>query len=137
MALYNKFHSFAAGIANGVHNLSSDQLVVALTNTAPVAENSVLADITQIAYTNLSSRNITTTSSTQTAGTYSLVLEDLVLTASGAVAEFRYAVVYNDTAIGDPLIGWYDRGEGNEITLQDGESFTIDFTEAQTLFEIA
>lgn len=135
MAIFNKFNSLAADLPNGVHNLSSGQLVVALTNTAPVAGNSVLADITQIDYTNLSSRNITTTSSTQTAGTYSLVLQDLVLTASGAVPEFRYVVIYNDTPAGDPLIAWYDYGSG--VVMSENETFTIDFTEAQTLFDLS
>lgn len=135
MAIFNKFNSLAADLANGVHNLSSGQLVVALTNVAPVAGNSVLADITQIAYTNLSSRNITTTSSTQTAGTYSLVLVDLVLTATGAVPEFRYVVIYNDTPVGDPLIAWYDYGSG--VVMSENETFTVDFTQAQTLFDLS
>jgi hypothetical protein len=135
MATFNKFNAVAADLPNGAHDLSSDQLVVALTNVAPTAANSTLSDLTEIAYTNLSSRNITTTSSTQTAGTYSLVLQDLTLTASGAVAEFRYVVIYNSAPAGDPLIGWYDYGSG--VTLADGESFTIDFTDAQTLFDLS
>lgn len=134
MATFNKFNALVADLPNGVHNLASNQLVVALTNTAPTAGNSVLADITEISYTNLSSRNITTTSSTQTGGTYSLVLQDLVLTASGTVPTFRYVVIYNDTATGDPLIGWYDRG--STLDMVNGDTFTIDFTQSQTLFEI-
>lgn len=137
MATYTKFNQTVEDLANGVHDLSADQLVVALTNTAPVAGNSVLADLTEISYTNLSSRNITTTSSTQTSGTYSLVLEDLVLTASGGtVADFQYVVIYNDapTSPADPLIGFYDYGSA--VSLGDGESFTIDFTEAQTLLDL-
>jgi hypothetical protein len=135
MATFNKFNAFVADVANKVHNLGSDQLTVALTNTLPTSANSVLADITEISYTNLSSRNITTTSSTQTAGTYSLVLQDLVLTASGAVPTFRYVVIYNSTAAGGPLIGWYDYGSG--VTMADSETFTIDFTNAQTLLDIS
>jgi hypothetical protein len=127
MATYNKFQKFVEDIAEKVHNLASDQIVVALTNTAPAATNSVLTDITQISYTNLSSRNITTTSSSHTTGTYSLVLTDLVLTASGAVGPFRYVVIYNDTPTSpaDPLIAWYDYG--SSISLASGETFTIDF----------
>lgn len=128
MATFNKFQPFVENLAEGVHNLGSNQLVVALTNTAPVATNSVLTDITQITYTNLSSRNITTTSSAQTTGTYKLILTDLVLTASGgSVGPFRYIVIYNDTPTSpaDPLIGYYDYG--SSITLADGETLTIDF----------
>ncbi len=136
MASFNKLQPFVADLANGVHNLASHQLVVALTNTTPNAAHGTLSQLTQISYTNLSSRNITTTSSTQTGGTYSLVLQDLVLTASGgSVGPFRYVYIYNDTAASDNLIGYYDYG--SEVTMQNGESFTIDFTQAQTLFDLA
>lgn len=127
MAAFNKFNAFVEHLAEGVHNLGSNQLVVALTNTLPTSANSVLADITQIAYTNLSSRNVTTSTSSQTGGTYSLVCNDLVLTASGAAATFRYVVLYNDTPTSpaDPLIGWYDYGSA--VTLANAETFTVDF----------
>jgi hypothetical protein len=85
MATFQKFNSFVEALAEKVHNLGSDQIVVALTNSAPSAANTVLANITQISYTNLSTRNVVTISSSQTGGVYTLVLTDLVLTASGAV----------------------------------------------------
>ena len=132
---YVKFQPFVEAIAEKKHNLATDQLVVALTNSAPSAANSVLADITQISYTNCSTRNITTTSSSQTAGTYSLVLVDLTLTATGTVGPFRYIVIYNDTATNDDLIGYYDIG--SNITLSSGETYLLDFSEAQTLLTIA
>ena len=113
--------------AEKVHNLGADALTIALSNVAPVATNSVLANITEIAYTNLSARVVTVSSSVQTSGTYKLVCADLVLTASGAVATFRYVVLYNDTPTSpaDPLIGWWDYGSA--VTLANGETFTIDF----------
>jgi hypothetical protein len=128
MATFNKFNAFVEHIAEGVHNLQTGTLTIALTNTAPSASNSVLADITQIAYTNLSSRVVTVSSSSQTGGTYSLVCADLVLTQSTTTsAAFRYAVLYNDTPTSpaDPLIGWWDYG--SSITLAPGETFTVDF----------
>ena len=135
MATFNKFNVLTASLANGLHNLASDQITVALSSTLPTAGMANLAALTgAIAYTNLSSRNVTTTSSTQTGGVYSLVLADLVLTASGAVPTFRYVVLYNSTAVGGELIGWYDYG--SNVTMANLETFTIDFTDAQTLFDI-
>ena len=137
MATYNKFNQFVEDVAHGVHDLATDQLVVALTNTAPVATNSVLADLTEISYTNLSSRNITTSASAESSGTYKLTLSDLTLTASGAVATFRYVVIYNDnpTSPADPLIAWYDYG--SSITMANGETFDIDFDGTNGLLTIA
>lgn len=131
MAAFVKFESFTEALAEKHHNLGADQLVVALSNAAnapSASADALLADFTQIAYTNLSSRTVTTSSSAQTTGTYKLVLADLVLTASGTVAAFRYVVLYNDTATtpgADPLIGYYDYG--SDLTLLNGETLTIDF----------
>jgi hypothetical protein len=127
MATYNKFNAWAETMVEAA-NLASDQFVIALTNSAPIASNSVLADITQISYTNLSSRNVSTTSSSQTSGTYTLVLADLVMTASGSVGPFRYVVLYDDTVASDPLVGWWDYG--SSITMANTETFTVDFTGA-------
>lgn len=126
MATFNKFNSWAEVMVEGA-NLGSDAFVVALSKTASSASNSVLADIAQISYTNLSARALTTASSSQTGGVYSLSLNDLVLTASGPVATFRYVVIYNDTVAtpADPLVCWFDYGSA--ITMANGETFTIDF----------
>jgi len=133
---YTKFQQFVEDLAEGKHDLGSDQIKVALTNTAPVNTNSVLADLTEITYTNCSSRDITTTASAQTGGTYKLTLADLTLTASGgSVGPFRYVVLYNDTASGDPLIAFDDYG--SSITLSAGESFLIDFSDSNGVLTIA
>ena len=135
MAAYNKFNSFVEAICEKEHNLASDQLVVALTAAAnaPVAGNSQLSNLTEVSYTNLSSRNITTSSSSQTAGSYSYVPADLVLTASGAVATFRYLAIYNDTSTSDKLICWFDYG--SNVTMASGDTFTLDF--GSSLFTLA
>ena len=126
MASFNKFQSFVEALAEKVHNLGADTLKIALTNSAPVATNTVLANITEVAYTNLSTRTVTVSSSSQTTGTYSLVCNDLVLTSSGGTTgPFRYAVLYNDTATNDNLIGYYDYG--SSLTMANTETFTVDF----------
>ena len=137
MATYTKFNTFVEKLAEKTHNLGSDSLVLALSNVAPTAAtDSVLADITQIAYTNLSSRALTVSSSAQSSGTYKLVINDLVLSASGgSVAAFRYLIIYNDTATSDELIGFYDYG--SSLTLANGESLTVDFDGAGGVLTIA
>ena len=129
-------YSLVEAIAEKVHNLGSDTLKVALTNSAPSQSNTVLANITEISYTNCSARTLTVSSSAQSSGTYKLVVSDLVLTASGgSVGPFRYAVIYNDTATNDELIGYYDYG--SSITLADGETLTLDFDGTNGVFTLA
>lgn len=130
MASYNKHNQFVEDMAEKVHNLQSDAITAYLTAAAnaPVATNSILTNLTQISYTNLSSRVFSVTTAAQSSGTYTYLLADLTLTASGAVATFRYAGYYNDTPTSpaDPLIGWWDYG--SDVTLASGETFTYDFT---------
>tara|TARA_S200002703_G_scaffold85226_1_gene73613 strand:+ start:1874 stop:2311 length:438 start_codon:yes stop_codon:yes gene_type:complete len=144
MASFVKINDF---VANAVENmdLQSDQLAIALSNTAPGSEssnptadgNGILGNVTQISYSNLSSRNLTTSSSSQSGGVYKLILADLTLTASGgSVAAFRYIYIYNDTVTSpaDPLIGYYDYG--SSLTLNDGDTFTIDFSPSNGVIQL-
>jgi hypothetical protein len=130
MAAFTKFHCLPEHLAEKVHNLGSDTLKVVLTDVAPVAAtNTVLTDITDLAtgggYTAGGSA-VTVTSSAQSGGVYSLAGNDLVFTASGGtIGPFSYAVLYNDTATNDELIGYWPYG--SSITLADGETFTLNF----------
>lgn len=129
MATFNKFNAFVEDLAEKVHNLGSDTLKVMLTNSAPVATNSVKADLTEIAAQNgytAGGTQATISSSSQTSGTYKLVLADVTFTASaGGFGPFRYAVLYNDTSTSDSLIGWWDYA--SSITLVNaGETFVVD-----------
>lgn len=144
MASFVKVNDF---VKNAVHNmdLESDQIAVALTNTAPGSEssnptadgNGIVGNLTEISYSNCSSRNITTTSSSQTSGTYKLVLADLTLTASGTVGPFRYIYIFDDTVTSpaDPIIGYYDYG--TSITLNNGDTFTLDFSPTNGVIQLA
>jgi hypothetical protein len=127
MATYNKFNSFVEAICEKKHDLSSDAITVALcaAANAPVATNSELTDLTVASVANLDDVTPTVSSSSQSSGTYKLVLTDLTMTASGAVGPFRYVVLYNDTAANDELICWYDYG--SEVTLASGDTFKLDF----------
>ena len=139
MATFNKFHSFVEAVAEKVHNLGADTLKVMLTNSAPLATNTVKANLTEISAGNGYTAGGTAaslTSSSQTSGTYKLVLGDVVFTASGGtIGPFRYAVLYNDTATNDELIGWWDYA--SSITLADGETLTVDFDPSAGVLTLA
>src|SRR5215469_13153580 len=86
MAAYNKFQIFVQNLANGVHNLGTDTLKVALTDVAPVATNSLFSNITEISAGNgytAGGATTTVSSSTETGGVYKLVSGNVTFTASG------------------------------------------------------
>lgn len=134
MATLNKVNAFVLNLGNKKHNLGSDQFKVALSAAAPTATMIAVSEITEISYTNCSTRNITTTSFAQASGVATLILTDLVLTATGTVGPFRYVTVYNSTATSFELIGWYDYGAS--ITLANGDTFTIDFDGSNGFFTL-
>lgn len=139
MASGNKHHSFVENLAEKVYNLGSDTLKFLFTNTAPVASNTVKANLTEISAGNgyaAGGPSVTITASSQTSGTYKLVGNDVVTTASGGtIGPFRYVDLYDDTATNDELIAWWDYG--SSITLQNGESFTIDLDQTGGILTIA
>src|ERR1022692_2830048 len=131
MAAFNKFNIFVLDVSNGKHNLGSDNLKVMLTNTAPVATNAVLADITEISAGNgysAGGTQATQVSNTQTSGTEKLILSNVTFTASGgSIGPFRYCVLYNSTQASPvkPLIGWYEYG--NNLTVTAGKYLQVEF----------
>jgi hypothetical protein len=140
MATFNKYQCFVENLAEKVHNLQSDTLKIALTNTAPTATDTVWNTTVYPAPTSASGytaggNTLTVTSSAQTSGTYKLVVSDSVFTASGGqIGPFRYVVFYNSTASG-AVIGYYDYG--SSITLNDTETFTVDFDQTNGVLTIA
>ena len=132
MASYNKFNDFSEQLANGAQNFASDTYKVALSNSLPVATNTALANITQISAGNgyTSGGSATTITLSESSGTTSVSGTQVVFTASGgAMGPFRYVVLYNDTTstpVNKPLVAWWDYG--SSITLADGETFTVKFS---------
>ena len=134
MAEMTPVNSFAMDVHDGVHDLNTAALTVALcaSANAPVATNTVLANLTEIAYTNLSTRAIAVNSFATVGARAEVNADDLVLTASGGNVEtFRYAVLYNDTAASDNLIGWWDLGQ--DITILDGNTHKLNFDGATNI----
>jgi len=143
VATYNKFQDYTEQLNKGVHVWGTHTFKAAFTNSAPVATNTVLADITQIAtaggYTGGAGGGVTLDSVTLTeaSGTAKVTIADEVFTASASVGPFRYVVIYNDSATSpvDALVCWYDYGVGG-VTLLDTETFTIDFDPTNGLWQL-
>jgi len=136
MATYTKFQCFVEDLAEMKHNLASDTLKVAFSNAAnaPSASADVkLADINTVSVANLDSVTLTVSSSSQTSGTYKLVVADKTMTANGSVGPFQYVIIYNDTASNKELICFFDYG--SEVTLASGDTFKLDF--GTELFSLA
>ncbi|MEN9924359.1 MAG: hypothetical protein RL268_485 [Pseudomonadota bacterium] len=133
-----------------VVNATSDTFRIALSNTAPASEtnnptatgNGVLANVTQVSYTNYSDnltvdRQLQSVTFAEAAGTTKFDAADFIITASGGtLATFRYIYVYDDTPTSpaDPLVQVWDYGSG--ISLADTQTATITF-HANGMFTIA
>lgn len=141
MAAYNKFNVFTLDLLNGAHDFDAHSFKVMLTNTAPVATNTVKANITEISagsgYT-AGGTATTITTSAVSGTTAKAVGTDVVFTASGgSIGPFRYAVLYNDTTStpAKPLIAWWDYG--SSVTLADTETLTVDFDGTNGILQIS
>lgn len=131
MAAYNKFETFVGDLGLKIHELNADLLKVYLSNAVPSASlDNVKADLAEIAAGNgyTAGGQDTLNTYSEATGTGTLVGTDVVWTAAaGTIGPFQYVPLYNDTPAApvDPLISWWDYGSA--LTLQDGESFTVDF----------
>lgn len=145
MAAFNKFNQFVADLASGVHQLqtgTSHVFKVMLTNSAPTASNSIKGDLTEISAGNGYSAggiSVGTITGSQSSGTFKFVGgTDPVWTASGGtVGPFRYAVLFNDTpsSPAKPLVGYWDYG--SSVTLNSGETFTVDLDQTNGILTLA
>lgn len=129
MATYNKFEGFVGYLGLAAVNLNTDTLKVYLSNATPSASlDDIKTDLAEITAGNgyTAGGADSTNTYSEASGTGTLAGTDIVWTASGGtIGPFRYAVLYDDTHASDILIAWWDYGSA--ITLNDGESFTVDF----------
>jgi hypothetical protein len=140
MATYNKFNDFSEQLVNGVQDFDANTYKIMLVNSpAPVATNSVKANLTEISagsgYT--AGGTATTIAVSETSGTTTVTGTQVVFTAAaGSIGPFRYAVLYNDSSASDNLVAWWDYG--SSITLADTETFTVKFnnTSPGTIFTL-
>jgi hypothetical protein len=132
MASFNKFQDFVQALAEKEHNLNADTLNVYLSNATPdAAADADKADLAEISTGSGYTGPIDTQNTgAEATGTYTLTGTKCVVTASGAVAQFRYVVLYNDTHSTDGLIGWWDRGAA--LDMISGDTFSVKFNNSDT-----
>lgn len=145
MAVYNKFQDFVEQALLAKHDFSGAGNVfkVFLTNEAPLATDTVKADMLEIAagngYTAGGEDSLNTLA--EAVGTATVTCTKIVWTAAvGTIGPFRYAVIYNDTQTAplDALVAWWDYGSA--LTLNAGETFSVKFNGSETtgtLFTLA
>lgn len=119
----------------GGANFGTDQWAIALTNTIP-AGTTFTAGTTDLVtgggYTQ-GGNNVATTSSSEAAGTYKLILVDpAVWTASGGGFTARYAILVNKTI--NLNAGYWDYGSSQAVAA--GETFTVDLDNANGVINI-
>jgi hypothetical protein len=135
MVAFNKYNFFIDEMSKGGHNLQgSPVLKIALTNTAPTPLTDTVwstgvyprpAAVNGYPTGTTDGNTITISSAATATYIFKLVLADTVFTASGGtIGPFQYAILYNTTA-SNKVIGYYNYG--TSITLQDTETFTVDF----------
>jgi len=132
---FDKVLSFVEYLATEDIDLDGTGLTLAFSNTAINNTATSISGVTQIGYDHMSSRVVVVATSSQTAGTYKLVLTDHVITAGGTVPAFRYLALYDEDSTSDRLIGTYDNG--SEVNMTDNDTFTVDFSSANGALTIA
>lgn len=140
MATYTKFQDFSQQLVEGIHDWNAHTFKVMLTLTAPVVTNTVKTDLTEISAGNgyTAGGTATTIATSETTGTTTVTGTEIIWTASGgSIANFRYAVLYNDTSASDNLVAFWDYG--STVTVATGETFTVKFNNASpgTIFTLA
>jgi hypothetical protein len=131
MATFVKYNTFIDEVSKGGHNLQTAVFKAALTNTPPTPASDTIwsagvypPPAAGSGYT-AGGNTLTTSSAATSSGVFKLVLADSVFTAAGGtIGPFRYVVIYNSSA-SNKVVGSYDYG--SSITLNDTETFTVDF----------
>ena len=137
MATYTKYAAAVEPLVEG-GNAGTDTWKVALALTVNIADTTFTAGTTDLVtgagYTQ-GGNTCTTTSSSQTAGTYKLVLANpATWTASGAGFTFRFAILYDFTT-GVPF-GYWDYGSNVVMNGTNGDTFTVNLDATNGTFTV-
>lgn len=138
MATYTKVAGAIDFLLEG-SNAGTDQWAVALSNSVP-AGTTFTSGTTDLATGNgytAGGNNCTTTSSSESAGTYKLILGNpATWTASGAgIGPFRYAILVNKTI--NLNVGYWDYGSSITLSGANGDTFAVTLDGTNGVFTVA
>src|SRR4051812_696647 len=130
MAAYNKFNDFVEQLVLGKHIFGTHVFKTLLTNSAPVATNTILSNITQISNANGYTTDGIDAQVTQAVSTGTVTFTGTMVVwtcVTAPMGPFQYVVLYNFTqgTPVKPLMAWWDYGSA--LTLQIGETFSVKF----------
>lgn len=136
MAKFLQYNQALALIVGGTIDFANDAFTLALTTAAPVNGNTDVAQLTQIAYTNLTG-DLTLATTAYNDGAdgnpVKWTVADKSLTAAGgAIGPFRYVHIYHQTT-GD-LLFHYDMED--DLTIVADMTLNLDFSQAEGVFRI-
>lgn len=135
-ASFVKYNAGVEALVEGI-NAGTDTWKIILSNTAPDAADAAQADAAELTTTGgytVGGNTAAVSSSTQTGGTYKLVLSSpAAWTGSGAGFTARYAILWNSTA--DKLVGYWDYGSSQAVAA--GETFTVTLDGTNGVFSVA
>ena len=129
ISVYTKYTAGVESLAEGT-NAQTAVWKVALSNTINLADTTFVAGTTDLptagGYT-AGGNTCTTTSSSQTAGLFKLVLASTATwTSTGAGFTYRYAILYNST-LNIPIGSW-DYGSSQTATAGETVQIVLDAT---------
>jgi hypothetical protein len=129
MASYNKYTAAIEPLLEAI-NSGSDAWKIALAATVNAADTTFTPGTTDLATANgytAGGNAASTTSATQTGGTYKLVLASpAVWTATGSGFTFRYAILWDSTT--STPVGYWDYGSSQAVAAGETVTVTLDAT---------
>lgn len=137
MAAYNKYTAGVEPLLEGI-NSGSDAWKIALSNAINAADTTFTPGTTDLAtgggYTQGGNAAATSTA-TQVAGVYKLVLNaPAVWTASAGGFTFRYVILWDSTT--STPIGYWDYGSSVVMSGTNGDTFTFTPDAANGVFQV-
>jgi hypothetical protein len=137
-SVYTKYTAGVESLLEGT-NSGTDVWKVALAATINIADTAFTpgtSDLPTAGGYTAGGNTCATTSSSQTAGTYKLVLANpATWTASGAGFTFRYAILYDYTT-GVPF-GYWDYGSSVVMSGANADTFTVNLDAVNGVFSVA